>query len=189
MITAVGGKFYAQNGKAMQFTRFVNKDGLVTSDGTVIQLLKSGSPITDLMHKITVSKSFEFCPQKPLKEINQSVRDALDEDVKLSVNQNRNTSSQNQSVTTYHLEPFGGGKIIFVWKNSKLHSEAMGIIQSGLNDDKIRLLNSMVVCRASKGTPVIVTDAGLTTHDILITGGPNTGCRGNIPAEELVKDK
>lgn len=95
---------------------------------------------------------------------------------------------QNKPVT-YHLKPIGDGKIVFVWRNKEMHDEAMGIIASGLNDTKVKLLNTMVACRAKEGTPVTVTDVGLITHDILVIDGPNAGCRGNIPAEELARDE
>jgi hypothetical protein len=84
------------------------------------------------------------------------------------------------------LKTLPGSNYIIVWKDKASHDEALGIINSGVTEDKLPLLERLVSCRADAGTSVLITDAGWLTHDILILEGPQKGCRGNIPAEEVL---
>lgn len=61
----------------------------------------------------------------------------------------------------------------------------MKLIQAGVHKSNPELLMPLVSCIAEPGAKVIVTDMGFVTHDIMVISGKNTGCKGNIPAEEL----
>jgi hypothetical protein len=47
------------------------------------------------------------------------------------------------------------------------------------------LLIPFLACLVPEGTRVIVTDAGMLTHDVMVIDGEYAGCRGNIPMESL----
>ncbi|MDQ2066004.1 hypothetical protein Q9295_06450 [Xinfangfangia sp. CPCC 101601] len=77
----------------------------------------------------------------------------------------------------------GGTDTVFVWRNADAHSEAMQLIQAGVHQSNPALLLTLLACMVPSGTKAIITDAGFATHDILITSGEQSGCRGNIPME------
>ena len=83
------------------------------------------------------------------------------------------------------LKAFGGAKIIVVWKSTDARSEGQSIIDAGGAENNIELLAPLISCVETPGTKVVVTDAGLVTHDVLVVEGENKGCRGNIAMEEL----
>lgn len=93
--------------------------------------------------------------------------------------------SATANAQDYRLKTFGGAKMIIVWQSKDAQSEGMKLIQAGVHKTNPQLLMRLVSCIAEPGTKVIVTDMGMVTHDIMVVEGKNSGCRGNIPAEEL----
>lgn len=87
------------------------------------------------------------------------------------------------------LKTLPGSNYVIVWKDKASHDKALEIINSGVTEEKVPLLEELVACRADAGTSVSLTDAGWVTHDILILDGPRQGCRGNVPAEEVELSK
>ena len=77
----------------------------------------------------------------------------------------------------------GGTDQVFVWKSKDAQSEAMSLIQGNVHKTNPGLVAKLLSCIVPSGTTAIITDAGFATHDIMITSGPNAGCRGNIPME------
>jgi len=77
----------------------------------------------------------------------------------------------------------GGTDQVFVWKSKDAQSEAMSLIQGNVHKTNPGLVARLLSCIVPSGTTAIITDAGFATHDIMITSGPNAGCRGNIPME------
>lgn len=85
----------------------------------------------------------------------------------------------------FRLKAFGGAGVIIVWKSKDAQSEGMQLIQAGVHKTNPDMVAKLVACIEKPGTKVIVTDMGFVTHDIMVIDGPDAGCRGNIPAEEL----
>ena len=56
---------------------------------------------------------------------------------------------------------------------------------AGVHQSNPALLFPLLACIVAAGTQVIITDAGLVTHDILVTEGESAGCRGNIAMENF----
>lgn len=78
IITRVGGQYYAQNGKAKQFVRFSDGDGLRAEDGRLIQIQETNSPIAGRLHHAAITAGYEMCPQKSIEEIVAAVRAAAE---------------------------------------------------------------------------------------------------------------
>ena len=76
-----------------------------------------------------------------------------------------------------------GSDQVFVWKSKDAQREAMSLIQANVHNTNPGLVARLLSCIVPSGTSAIITDAGFATHDIMITSGPNAGCRGNIPME------
>lgn len=79
VITGVDGIYYAQNGKAKQFTRFEDGDGMLSDNDKVIQINRTGSPLSGSMHSLAIAKGFEMCPAKSIEEISKAVRAAMED--------------------------------------------------------------------------------------------------------------
>jgi hypothetical protein len=75
-----------------------------------------------------------------------------------------------------------GGEVI-VWRNKAAHNEGMTLISSGVHQSNPMLLMRLISCIVPAGTKAIITDGGFATHDILVTSGQHSGCRGNVPVE------
>lgn len=76
-----------------------------------------------------------------------------------------------------------GSDVVFVWKDKQSQTEAMSLIDAGVHKSNPALLMQLLACVVDSGTAAIITDAGFATHDIMVTEGPDSGCRGNIPME------
>jgi hypothetical protein len=81
------------------------------------------------------------------------------------------------------LVGLGGSDVVFVWKDEDAQDEALSLISAGVHKTNPALLLSLIACVVPTGTSAITTDAGFVTHDILVTSGESSGCRGNVPVE------
>ncbi len=83
------------------------------------------------------------------------------------------------------LQGLGGSDTVFVWTDKKAHDEALKLINAGVHKSNPSLILPLVACMVPSGTKAIITSAGFATHDIMVTSGPSSGCRGNIPMEAI----
>lgn len=88
----------------------------------------------------------------------------------------------------FRLKALPGSQLILVWQDKAAHDEALDLINAGIHNTNPWLVERLLACTVKPNTRVIVTDAGFVTHDIMVIEGPDAGCRGNIPAEELTTD-
>ena len=76
-----------------------------------------------------------------------------------------------------------GASMIFVFKNKDALEEFTTLQTDGVCSENILLCLVYVACVVDSGTRASITDSGFLTHDIIVTSGIETGCRGNIPVE------
>lgn len=74
---------------------------------------------------------------------------------------------------------------VFVWKDSDAHSEAIRLIQAGVNSSNPSLILRLLSCIAKPGDRAVVTDGGFFSSTILVTSGDQSGCRGVVANEDL----
>jgi len=75
------------------------------------------------------------------------------------------------------------GRDVFVWRSKDAQNEGMRLIDAGVLRSNPTLVIRLISCIVPAGTRAIITDHGFATHDILVTSGPSSGCRGNVPVE------
>jgi len=74
---------------------------------------------------------------------------------------------------------------VFVWKDSEAHSEAISLIQAGVNSTNPALIMRLLSCIATPGDKAVVVDGGFFSSTVLVTSGKQAGCRGVIANEDL----
>ena len=74
---------------------------------------------------------------------------------------------------------------VFVWKSSDAHSEAISLIQAGVNETNPALIMRLLSCIAVPGDKAVVTDGGFFSSTVLLTSGDQAGCRGVVANEDL----
>jgi hypothetical protein len=80
---------------------------------------------------------------------------------------------------------------VLVWKVGKL-KEAIQMKNAGVWKTNPQLVASLVSCVVAPGTQVMTTNTGFKTgllgySQIVVTSGPQSGCRGEIENEHLGK--
>lgn len=86
------------------------------------------------------------------------------------------------------LNGISGGRLVFVWNDKDAHSEAMSLIEAGVYQSNPTLVERLLACIVPAGTKAVITGQGFVTHDILVTSGDSSGCRGNVAAEVFHED-
>lgn len=64
-------------------------------------------------------------------------------------------------------------------------SEGFSLIQAGVHKTNPAMVIKLLSCAVDPGTKAIITDGGFATHTILVTSGENSGCRGDVVAEDV----
>jgi predicted RNA-binding Zn-ribbon protein involved in translation (DUF1610 family) len=93
--------------------------------------------------------------------------------------------ASNPSTQVILQNPGGSALRVSVWKNTQAHTEAIKLIMAGVHKTNPALILQLTACMVPSGTSAIITDAGFATHDILVTSGEFSGCRGNIAVEDV----
>lgn len=94
-------------------------------------------------------------------------------------------SSSIASAQDHSLRSLPGTSNIWIWQSKDAHDEGMSLISAGVHKTNPAMITSLISCIVDPGTKVIITDMGFVTHDVMVVSGPDAGCRGNIPAENL----
>ena len=77
-----------------------------------------------------------------------------------------------------------GSSFVFVFKSKDAHTEFLNLYNDGAcSSENLVLCLGYFSCIVDSGTQASITDGGFITHDIIVTSGPEIGCRGNVPAE------
>jgi hypothetical protein len=79
----------------------------------------------------------------------------------------------------------GSGLRVPVFKNAQSHTEALKLVTAGVHKTNPPLVMLLIACMVPSGTKAIIIDAGIATHDILVTSGELAGCRGDIAVEDV----
>ena len=77
--------------------------------------------------------------------------------------------------------PNGGS--VFVWRSKDAMREGLSLIGAGVHETNPQLVIRLISCIVPSGTRAIITDGGFATQDVLVTSGPDAGCRGNLQTE------
>jgi hypothetical protein len=98
------------------------------------------------------------------------------------------TTPTTTATDEHRLYPRDGAPGVIVWRSEKAHTEGQQLIRAGVNKTKPALLVPLIACIVDGGTRVLVTDAGMSTSDILVIEGANAGCRGNVSTQTFRKE-
>lgn len=79
------------------------------------------------------------------------------------------------------------GRPVIVFRDYESLREALRLISAGVHRTNQPLVMRLVSCFADSGTQVVVTERGFTTATIVVVAGPQSGCRGSIPIEDLAR--
>lgn len=90
-----------------------------------------------------------------------------------------------QAAMTGELKTFAGMGVIIVWQDSEFRSAGMAVIEAQGWAFGLETMSPYISCVVRPGAKVVVIDAGLITHDVMVVDGKKAGCRGNIMMEEL----
>jgi hypothetical protein len=91
--------------------------------------------------------------------------------------------AQSAAAQERTLQGVGGASVVFVWKDKKSHNEGLTLIQAGVHKSNPMLVMRLLACMVPSGTKAVITSAGFATHDVLVTSGEFSGCRGNVAVE------
>jgi hypothetical protein len=75
------------------------------------------------------------------------------------------------------------GAEVIVWTNKETHDEGVSLMSAGVHRSNPGLVMPLIACLLPTGSKVHITDAGLSTHDIVVMTGPYIGCRGYVGVE------
>jgi tetratricopeptide (TPR) repeat protein len=81
------------------------------------------------------------------------------------------------------------GTAIIIWRDEKALHEGMAMFRAGMNRTNPGLVMPLITCVADIGTPIVVTDRGFMTSEVVVASGPHTGCKGLIVSEEISKEE
>ena len=74
------------------------------------------------------------------------------------------------------------GEPVWVFRDKDAMGQATELLNSGVAMKRPDSLWPLIACTVQDRTPVVIADKGFWTDDIMVTDGPETGCRGNVPA-------
>ncbi len=81
-----------------------------------------------------------------------------------------------------------GGNTL-VWKDRAAFDRAMKLLIDGAAKGSAALHSDLLVpllaCRAPKATPIIITDSGMFSSEVLVVSGALKGCRGIVTSETI----
>ena len=92
-------------------------------------------------------------------------------------------TSTQAFATNYEVNEKGGQT--FVWKAGGGMDRGLKLILNGVHKTNPALVARELACVVEGRAKVVITDAGFASHTILVTSGPNSGCEGDIAAEDL----
>lgn len=78
------------------------------------------------------------------------------------------------------------GRNIFIWRDRTAHEEAMRLINAGVHRTQPQLVMPLIACIVPSDTTVVtLPGGGWTTNQIMVVDGPQSGCRGIVPMEDV----
>jgi hypothetical protein len=79
------------------------------------------------------------------------------------------------------------GEFVPVWRSSESMSEGIRLIQAGVHRSNASLLMPLVACLAPNRSRVVRVEPGFFSSTVLVTEGPQSGCRG-VVVNEMISD-
>lgn len=76
---------------------------------------------------------------------------------------------------------------VFVFKGSPEMNEAARLINAGVHRTQPQMVTRLLACIVPNGDSIVVTDGGFATSTVLVVSGRNTGCRGVVQNEDIVR--